>query len=281
MRRANFWLPSLLVLAGFPGFVAHGSVDRSTKVPFDLYQGYLIVVRGSAGPEKNLNFVLDTGTNVSVIGQKLARKLNLQEQPGVVGSLQLRVGIGRSVAPSLQIGAASRENVPVVIQDLSFFNRVLPVPIDAVVGLDVLGKKAFEIDYRSHQISFGSLPPSGDSLPLRMSGGLPLLAVSFNQTPAHLVLDTGASSLVLFEAKTMAGTSAVQHSSRKVGDFEGRPVRLHAIKVGQAEFKGEPALLVHADGLDAADFDGLLSPALLGITRIGIDVGQGLVVFHR
>jgi predicted aspartyl protease len=267
------------------GFVAHpvmyGSVDRSVRIPFHLYQGYLIVVPGSAGPEKNLNFLLDTGTNVSVLDQKLARKLKLQEKPGVVTSLNVRVAVGRAVVPSLEVGSTKHENVPVVIQDLSLFDRTVPVPVDAVIGLDVLGDKAFEIDYRSQRINFGPLPPSREYLPLRMSQGLPLLDAKFNQTPVQLVLDTGASSLVLFEAKKMATPPTVQHSSRGVGDFEGKSMWLHTVRLGQTEFRGEPALLVHPDGLDGADYDGLLSPALLGISRIGIDVRQGLIAFRR
>src|ERR1700753_176567 len=97
MRSHNSWLLGLLILlAAATDPVAQGDVGRSTKVSFDLYQGYLIVVRGSAGSQRNLNFLLDTGTNVTILDRKLARKLNLHQEPEVVGGLGAGVAVGRS-----------------------------------------------------------------------------------------------------------------------------------------------------------------------------------------
>jgi len=285
MRGRRYWLLCLLTIltvALEPG--AKGTVGRSIAVGFDLYRGYLIVVRGSAGPRKDLNFLLDTGASYTVLDRRLARKLRLDELPGVLAGVNGRVAAGRAIAPSLQIGPTRRENLSVMIEDLSCFDKALPVRIDAVIGLDVVGQGAFEIDYSSRQINFGPLPSLKNTLRLRMSGGLPLVDAELDKTPVHLVLDTGASSLILFGPKTatQAKISAVEHSAKTMGEFEGKAVWLNSLRLGQAEFPREAAFLVpRGGGIEDRDFDGLVSPALLGITKVAIDLDQGVVAFSR
>jgi Aspartyl protease len=285
MRGRYYWLLSLLtILAVALDPVANGSGGRPTKVGFDLYRGYLIVVRGSAGPQKDLNFLLDTATSPTVLDRRLAQKLHLDELPEVLAGLNGRVAAGRAIAPSLQIGPTRRDNLPVVIEDLSFFEKALPVRIDAVIGLDVVGHGAFEIDYGSRQINFGPLPSLKDSVRLRMSGGLPFMDAELNQTPVHLILDTGASSLILFGPKTPTPespvkTSAVLQSSNMMGQFEGKSLWLRSLRLGQVEFQREPAFLVQSHAGATKDFDGLVSPARLGITKVVIDLDQGVVAF--
>jgi hypothetical protein len=120
MRGHRYWLLSLLtILTVALEPVAKASLGRSTAVGFDLYRGYLIVVRGSAGPEQDLNFLLDTGVSFTVLDGRLARKLRLDEQPGVLAGVNGRVAAGRAIAPSLQIGPTRRDHLSVVIEDLS------------------------------------------------------------------------------------------------------------------------------------------------------------------
>ena len=287
MRGRNYWLVSLLtVLAITLQPVAKGSRAGPATVGFDLYRGYLIVVRGSAGPQKGLNFLFDTGVSNTLLDQRLARKLRLDQQPAVLAGINGRVAAGRAIAPSLQIGPMRRDNLPVVIEDLSFFERALPVRIDAVIGLDLVSHGVFEIDYSSHEINFGPLSSFKNSLHFRMSGALPVVDAELNQTSIHLILDTGASSLILFEPKTptspMPGkVSAVQQSTDRMGQFDGKPLWLRSLRLGQAEFGREPAFLVPTPAGVTEDVDGLVSPALLGIRKVAIDLDEGVVVFSR
>jgi predicted aspartyl protease len=277
---------SLTILSVALEPVARGTGGGPTTVGFDLYRGYVIVVRGSAGPLKDLNFLLDTGASPTVLDRRLAQKLYLDEQPGVLAGLNGRAAAGRAVVPTLQFGPMRRDNLPIVIEDLTFFDKALPVRIDAVIGLDVVGQGAFEIDYSSHRINFGPISPLKNSLHFRMSDGLPLVDAELNQTPVHLLLDTGASSLILFEPKvptpaSPVNISAAQHSTNMIGEFERKQVRLRSLTLGKAEFRQEPAFLVRTRGDATEDFDGLVSPALLGATKVVIDLDHGVVAFSR
>jgi predicted aspartyl protease len=286
MRGRNFYLLSLLtLLALISELPARGYTDAK-PLRFDLYHDYLIVARGAVGSQKGLNFLVDTGTNPSVLDRRVAEKLHLQERPSILAGINGRVQAGQATVPSLQFGPIRRENVNMVVADLSFFSKAIPVPIDGVIGLDVVGQTPFEIDYAASQISFGPIPSLKNSLPLELRGGLPIVSAELNHLSTHLVLDTAASALIVFASQTPAmvsrvNASAVQQSSSRMGEFERKPVRLGSLTLGQMELRGQPAFLLQEPWDRNGDFDGLMSPALLGITRLAIDPQRGVVEFSR
>jgi hypothetical protein len=193
---------------------------------------------------------------------------------------------GRTIVPSLKVGPVRRENLPVLVEDLSFLEKALSDRIDAVIGLDVLGQGPFEIDYISHRIYFDPVPSLANSLPLELKGGLPIVKAKLDHVSVHLLVDTGASSLLLFEHKvptsvSRVNTSVVQESTNMIGEFERKQVWLPNLSLGEAKFGRESAFLVHSDGEAIQDFDGLMNPAALGITKIAIDVGRGRLAFSR
>ncbi len=286
MRGRNYCLLSLLtvlLLAGEPA--ARGFTDGQA-VKFDLYRDYLIVARGSAGPLKGLNFLLDTGASPTVLDRRLAQKLHLEELPASIAVLEGSVQAGQAIVPSVDFGPMRRDNLHVLIEDLSFFQKAFPVHIDAVIGLDVLGQSAFEIDYTSRQIRFGAVPQLANSLPLQIKAGLPIVNAELNHVSIHLLIDTGASSLILFEPSTPRAVSpmkisAVERPPNTIGEAERKQVWLHSLRLGDAQFGQEPAFVVHSHRDGNQDFDGLMSPAALGITKVTIDLGRGVFAFNR
>lgn len=264
------------------------TANQTTRVPltFELYRGYLIVVRGSAGPLKGRRFLLDTGASPTVLDSRLARVLHLDLQPAKIGGLNGSVLAGQAIVPSLGVGPMRRDNLPVLIEDLSFLEKALSDRIDAVIGLDVLGQGPFEIDYNSRRIHFDPVPPLANSLPLQLKNGLPIVDAELNHVSVHLLVDTGASSLILFEPKVPTSisrvkTSVVQESTNMIGEFERKQVWLPNLSLGGAKFGQEPASLVHSNGEAIQDFDGLLNPAALGITKVAIDAARGRLAFSR
>jgi hypothetical protein len=276
-----FSLLTVLLMAGEPP--ARGYGNQHDTVHFDLYRDYLIVVRGSAGPLKGLNFLLDTGASPTVLDRRVADKLHLDQVPASIAVIGGSVEAAQATAPTLEVGPARRDNFPVLVEDLSFFQKALPVRIDAVVGLDLLGQSAFEIDYAARQIVFGPVPLLSNSLPLRLQAGLPIVEAQVNHLSAHLMVDTGASSLVLFEPSTPRPmrVSEVRPTPGTIGEIDRKQVWLPSLRLGEAEFGKEPAFLVRSRGEGAQDFDGLMSPAALGISKLAIDLGRGVLSFSR
>jgi predicted aspartyl protease len=276
-----FSLLTVLLMAGEPP--ARGYGNQHDTVHFDLYRDYLIVVRGSAGPLKGLNFLLDTGASPTVLDRRVAEKLHLNQLPASIAVVGGSVEAAQAIAPTLEVGPVRRDNFQVLVEDLSFFQKALPVRIDAVVGLDLLGQSAFEIDYAARQILFGPVPLLANSLPLRLQAGLPVVEAQVNHLAARLMVDTGASSLILFEpsAPRAMRVSEVRPTPGTIGEFDRKQVWLPSLQLGEAEFGKEPAFLVRSRGEGAQDFDGLMSPAALGITKLAIDLGRGLFTFSR
>jgi predicted aspartyl protease len=269
-----------------PRQAMEGPQAMEGRVRFDLYRNYLIVARGSVGRLKGLNFLVDTGASPTVLDPRIARKLDLEQSPASIGVLNGSVQAASAIVPSLQFGPIRKDNFSVLVEDLSFVQRVLPVQIDAIVGLDVLGQSAFVIDYRSREISFGAAPALPVSLPLRLEKGLAIVDVEVNEVPAHLLVDTGASALIFFETRMPRSisdlkVSSVQRSANMSGDFDRKQVWLRSLRLGQAEFKQEPAFVVHNHSDVGEDFDGVMSPAALGITRVAVDLGRGELAFSR
>ena len=292
-RRCYCWLGVMLAslaVAEQPSAIRASEMDarreRETTIRFNLYRGYLILAQGSAGPFNNLNLLLDTGTSSTILDERLARRLRLVEKPAFIGVANGRVQARTATMPSLGIGPIRRNNFPVLIRDLDFLQRALSVPVDAVIGLDVLGEVSFMVDYTSREIHFGSPTPLPISVPLQWKGGLATVQAELNHSPVHLLLDTGASSLIIFETRMPSSVSshsvsAVKRSTNLNGNFERKQVWLHSLTLGQAEFGREPAFVVHDRDDTGRDFDGLISPAALGITRIAVDVERGVLAFCR
>ena len=263
--------------------LAPGLGEPAESVRFQLYQGYLIVVHGSIGAVKNLNIFLDTGATRSLLDSRVAKKLNLRGEESVsIVRLDRRTRAQETNLPSLEIGPLKRSNLRVVTADLSFYEKVLPVRIDAVVGLDVLGQRPFVIDYPGRVIRFESAPAMQVSLPLRLDQGLAVFDAEIDHTPVHLLFDTGAGSIVLFNKATpgSTGTKDTEESS-KTADFEEKKVWLRTLRLGAEEFGQRPALLTRNPKPSQLDVDGLMSPAALGISRVAVDVKAGVLAFSR
>ena len=291
MGRRHYLFLFLMICAGCARPAPAASLPTSATrerptaaVPFDLYDGYLIVVHGSAGPLKNLNFLVDTGTTVPVLDSRIAQKLHLADEASE--SIVILGGRARGIdteLPSLAFGPVQRSNLQVVTTDLSFFRRILPVGIDAIVGLNVVGQAAFVIDYSGQVIRFGPPPLLAVSVPLKFDGGLATFDAEIDHAPVHLAFDTGVPSLVLFDphAATTGGSIGAIKKVNDIGSFSSKPTRLRSVTLGEREFRRKTALLVSNPKQSQFDFDGLMSPPALGISQVSVDLKRGVLGFSR
>jgi predicted aspartyl protease len=259
--------------------------DRAATVRFDLYQGFCMVAQGSAGPLKKLNFLLDTGTIHSTFDSRIAGRLSLRdEEPISVVVLGGRVQGEKATLPSLEFGPLQRSNLLVGTADLSFVQKTLPVHIDAIIGLDVLGQVPFSIDYSARVIRFGVAPALHVSVPLRIDGGLAVFDAEIDHTPVRLLLDTGASSLILFKSDAQPGSRGYTATRRGMNSsevYESKQVRVRSLKVGLEEFRQESALVARNPEPSQLHYDGLMSPVALGISQVSVDLDRGVLAFSH
>jgi hypothetical protein len=75
--------------------------------------------------------------------------------------------------------------------------------------------------------------------------------------------------------------STVQRSSGTIGEAQRKPLKLRSLRLGTEEFGKEPAFVIPDGSHGGHAFDGLISPAGLGMRRVAIDLERGEVAFSR
>lgn len=233
-----------------------------TTLPARLFWDYLVVIEGSIGNLKKLNFLIDTGASPSVIDERIADSLGLSGKEARVNLSAKTVHTETAVLPSLTVGPIRAESLIVLVEDLSAFHKALRFPIDAIVGLDVLKKSSFSIDYRTRRVQFGGI----GSLPFFASFETdePVVTVGmrFDDHQLRLVVDTGGPDLMLFQSRISQLGQLQELGTEKVADVSGsflrRKIRIPESFLGEERMGMQIAFVVD-DHKDEGDyFDGVL-----------------------
>ena len=270
---------------------AQTSSDDSS-VRFRLLHDYLIIVPVQVNKVSACDFLLDTGTNSTVITPELATHIKLRpvdriELVTIAGS-QITT---RSYLRELSIGSESIENVEVLTADLQELRR-LDRRICGVLGQNALGKFNYLINYRDRRVKFveaeqGETRVRGARLRVERNEGRLVLAVpSANKTTAYLVLDSAISHVALFESgyrKLRQDIERKAESSARISTNAGNGVAqlavLRNLRLGENTLHDLPAALLQigAANLDRSD-DGLLPTCLF--RSIFFNNKEGYVVFN-
>jgi tetratricopeptide (TPR) repeat protein len=178
-----------------------------TSVPISIVGNRPVIKIRINGSDQPLNFVLDTGSGISVISDKTARRLKVREIThggyakgiGGDGKFEIVYGFLREVG----LGDVRIRNVPVYIRHFQAGSE----DIDGYIGLSLISKFLTTIDYGSLKFDLAkrddtpSSTTNGDiSLPLRLtssgflSGEVKLEGIDKN---FNFIVDTGASVSVI------------------------------------------------------------------------------------
>lgn len=254
--------------------VASPLAANETSLPFVLHRGFTIVVRGSIGGHKGLNFIIDTGAVPSVVDSRLSDRLGLEGQADQVTVFARTVAAQRVILPSVDVGPIHVVGVEVLAQDLSFIERMLGVRIDALIGLDVLGRRNFCIDYASGSLLFDPLPDPNEVWGDMIEGdSYAAIEIQLNGVPTRLMVDTGVKHLILFESRTQGLFATKSVPNAKVSSTIGGTVQLKQVESPIANLGNTPLVVTSVLILETpADLslaiDGLLGVAALKPVRV-------------
>jgi len=222
----------------------------------------LVLVEGSIGNVQKLHFLVDTGANPSIVEEKIAHTLGLEDQPARVTLSRSSVQSRLVVLPSLIMGPVRAESLRVLAQDLSYFQKALGYRVDAIIGMDVLRKSSFTINYRTREMRFGPAESFSFSAPFETETPLVTIRLELQDRPLRLVVDTGGPDLMLFQSGIPGandfqplGTERVMDAS---GAFQRKRVRIPEVYLAKVNIGSQIAFVVDDQKDDGDYFEGVL-----------------------
>ena len=247
---------------------------ETAEVPFKLYQRHLVVTKGDIGPLNGLNLLIDTGTIPSVVDAQIARKLRLQTESSTLVAFGQPVRIQSTVVDGFRIGSLESGPVPAGVGDLSYLEGVR---IDAIVGLDVLARTNFSIDYRTRVLNFAPEGRENTVTPLEVIWPFVTVRMTIAGEQVRLLVDTGSSDLVLFKGRMPVALSGSPWRGDKTVQYASGVARLQRLELRQ------PSLGAHTwDKLPAWALDAVLDgypPGIDGVFGV-LAVGCQRVTFN-
>jgi predicted aspartyl protease len=228
--------------------------NADSCVRFRLLRDYLIVVSVQTGDAGTFDFLLDTGTNSTIITPDLAARLKLRPSD----STEMITPTGSQITPRawlshVALGSKSASNVEVLVAELREL-RQLDSRIQGILGQNFLAQFNFILDYRKRRIDFAGAndgQPGGVRLPVQRDEGRLLVVAqtaSDKRKSPRLVLDSAASGLILFGSNQgldlEPDAATWVRVSTNAGDGMTQTGVLRALRLGGESFQHLPVAFV-------------------------------------
>jgi predicted aspartyl protease/Flp pilus assembly protein TadD len=259
-----------------------GADDRVYTVDFRLVNEK-VVVRAKVNDASAQDFVVDTGSENTVITRTTAQRLGIVPVTYTLSAGVGRVGLrGLQLAriDSLELGSLKIRNLPVLIKN----PPLRDIPVKETEGLSPLALGySMIIDYKSHKLTFGKhlpMEPSDFELPLRLYR-LATVRGTVGGLPANFVVDTGGEVISISQATASA-----------LGKPQGRRIALKVygtsgwdddaflmpgvdLKFDAIQYKNFPVVVLNLDAPSALlgfQLGGIVGHKFLSKYRVAIDL---------
>jgi hypothetical protein len=255
-------------------------------VSIRIFKDFLVVMEGQIGDDLKLqNFVLDTGTTPSIINERIVRGLGLPTASAALVAVGKVVETQSAIIPQMQLGPIRAVSLPVQVKNLSQLEHDFGIPIAGIVGMDVLAKANFHLDYRKRQIEFGEALREGIPIPFDARAGIAVAEVKLAGKRVRMLVDTGSDQVLVLGGNfgdpqqlglhlTSDHGASVAESKMSVQEFPARDIQL----AGQ-HFSREKAYFLA--GPENPGFDGLLGVRALGFRGISFDQARSTLYLQK
>ena len=181
--------------------------DRSgNALAVRTLRGYLMIVEVCINERGPFDFLVDTGSNTTLLDPELAAELGLHAKDKLqIASLSSAAGVPRYFLGKLSVGTASLSNLEALALPLTQL-RALDGNIRGVLGMNFLLHFSFRLDFDQPAMELYSFPeaariPAGLRVPVEINQARLLVPVASTAAPHgswKLALDSGISQLLIF-----------------------------------------------------------------------------------
>jgi len=250
---------ALLCLAWAPAVGA-------AEIPYREAWGYAVVVPVHVQDLGPFDFLLATGTDVTVVHQDLARRIGLVPTSRV----EVKSVVGSRLVPQASVTALSVGPVPLGPMDALLHDMSAARGEDGllrgILGQNALHGVSFTIDNVRRRVIVGEAAAEVDAVAGTDGEGRPTIEARLGCAgePLRLTLDSGVEGIILFEgAKRLPiGFPGRVTARTNLGTAALRAGRLEALCVGPARLVDVPVAVQEREAVGAPRTDGLLPTRL-------------------
>jgi Aspartyl protease len=261
-----------------------GRIPRS--IPVRIFRDFLVVAEGQFGDGlQHRNFVVDTGTAPSIINARSVRELGLATTASTMTAMGKIIPTDNAILPEVELGPIRVVSLRVQVQDLSRLERDLGIPVAGIIGLDVLAKSSFRLDYQKKELEFGEVSDEGIPVSFDERTGTAVALVSLEGIPARLLVDTGSDRVAVLgrnlaqTQRLVLRTTAQRGSSVADQSMEVQVFFAPDIVFGGKHFALEKAYFIPGGSHPA--FDGILGVRALGFRAIAYDRARTAIYLQK
>ena len=168
----------------------------------------VIIVKAKVNSEGPFEFLVDTGSSVTVVTKETVEALGFQEKLSDLkkGSMSCCSSTLINVG-SIEVDDVEVKDIPVVVGNLSTISEEIGAHMDGIIGVTLMKNYKVSIDYPKQEIFFEKLSKGGGSIRI-----VPFIVVDVMvncRGPFNFLVDTGASI-----------TTITKHTSEALGLYE-------------------------------------------------------------
>jgi hypothetical protein len=282
-----------------PHLTGQLAAGASTALPFEMTgdDGGHIIVSATVDGKGPLHLVFDSG-GANILTPNAAARLGVKSVGSVpvggAGSQQVSAGIAK--VNRLAVGTASLADQQFLVLQLpySIVGELHAIPIDGLIGYEMLKNFVVTIDYANRTIAFADpatfhYTGRGTAIPFTTSGNVPLIPAKVNGIDGIFQLDTGnAGMLILFGDFVKAhgldnGRGLTLTAPGGIGGTNDvRIIRVQTLDIGPYTLHGPAASLTHqaSGALASQTTAGNIGAAILSRFTLTFDYAHSTVYFE-
>jgi len=255
----------------------HPESETNTHLRVRTIAGYLMVVSVYINDRGPFDFLIDTGTNTTLIDPQLARELALQPKDRLeLASLASARDVPRYYFQTFRVGSASVSNQEALAVPLPQLTA-LDHKIRGVLGMNFLLQFSFRLDYEHRALDIYPFPeaaqvPAGLRVPVEINESRLLIEVGSEASPSgswKLALDSGIAQFLVFQDRiarsaehSCGNANCLMQVATNLADHRASTILLHDLSIAGAHLAETQVVVLHNDLQKPADHqDGLLTAA--------------------